>query len=245
MTLPILNVEHKCPECGLQKDGFFCSISDHSLDLFQVTKITNTYPSGSMLFIEGQPANGVYILCQGSVKLYTCSQDGKVVILHIAKPGEILGLSAVVAGGEYEVSAEVIEPCQINYVRRKEFLDLMEKRSDIAMRAVEHLSQQYHDAYDQIRSFGLTNSVAGKLAGLMLSWCRENGNGHGAVRLKLPFTHEEIAEMIGTSRETVTRLLKDFRQNELISLKGSDLLIHDPERLRSVVSRPRGSRSRS
>lgn len=245
MNLPILNVEHKCPECGLQESGFFCCISGDSLNLFQVSKITNTYPSGSMLFIEGQPANGVYILCQGSVKLYTCSQDGKVVILHIAKPGEILGLSAVVAGGDYEVSAEVIEPCQINYVRRKEFLDLIEKRSDVAMRAVEHLSQQYYDAYDQIRSFGLTNSVAGKLAALMLSWCRASGNGSGAVRLKLPFTHEEIAEMIGTSRETVTRLLKDFRQNELITLNGSDLLIHDPERLRSVVSRPRGSRTRS
>ncbi len=245
MNLPILNVEHRCPECGLQESGFFCCISEDSLNLFQVSKITNTYPSGSMLFIEGQPANGVYILCQGNVKLYTCSQDGKVVILHIAKPGEILGLSAVVAGGDYEVSAEVIEPCQINYVRRKDFLDMVEQRSDVAMRAVEHLSQQYQAAYDQIRSFGLTNSVAGKLARLMLSWCRESGNGQGAVRLKLPFTHEEIAEMIGTSRETVTRLLKDFRQNELITLKGSDLLIHDPERLRSVVSRPRGSRTRS
>ncbi|HMO79861.1 MAG TPA: Crp/Fnr family transcriptional regulator [Pyrinomonadaceae bacterium] len=244
MNLPTLKVEHKCTECGLREEGFFCCISDDSLDLFQVTKITNTYPVGSMLFVEGQPANGVYVLCQGSVKLYTCSQEGKVVILHIAKPGEILGLSAVVSGIDYEVSAEVIEPCQINYVRRQEMIDLIEKRADIAVRAIEHLSLQYHYAYDQIRSFGLTNSVAGKLAALMLAWCAENRTSDVEVRLKLPYTHEEIAEMIGSSRETVTRLLKDFRETELISLKGSDLLIHDTEKLRSIVSRPRSARTR-
>jgi len=247
-----LKIQNKCVECCLPTESFYCGLEPDSLRAFEEVKITNTYAPGSMLFIEGQPANGVFMLCQGRVKLFTCSRDGKVVILHIAAAGELLGLSAVVSGGNYEVSAEVIEPCQVNYVRRSDFMRLMQ-RSDVAMNAVKHLCSQYHDAYNQIRSFGLSNSVSDKLALLMLEWSGNgdgngngNGNGrpHGPVRIKMPFTHEEVAEMIGTSRETVTRLLKDFRERNLITLKGSDLHIHDTKALEAMIGRPRGSRAK-
>jgi CRP/FNR family transcriptional regulator len=237
-------VQNKCAVCGFREHHFFCELADDSRDAFEQLKITNTYPAGSMLFVEGQPANGVYLLCQGRVKLFTCSREGKVVILHIALPGELLGLSAVVADEDYEVSAEVIEPCQTNYVRRSDFMQLMRRYPDIGMKAVLHLSRQYQDAYHQIRSFGLSNSVAEKLAKLMLEWCDSDVSVDSVdvpVRVRMHFTHEEMAEMIGTSRETVTRLLKQFKQLDLITIKGSDLYVHDPRRLEGIIGRPRGS----
>jgi CRP/FNR family transcriptional regulator len=220
--------------------GFFCNLKEATIQNLEMLKISNVYPRGSVLFMEGQLSQGVYILCQGRVKLSTCSRDGKIIILQIAEAGEVLGLSAVISGSAYEVTAEVIEPCQINFIRKADFLRLLQQNTDACLNAVRQLSQNYQTAHLQICSLGLSTSVADKLAKLFLSWCgNANGNGRGgydgAVHLKIHYTHEEIAEMIGTSRETVTRLLKNFKERKLITLKGSDLVIHDQRRLESIA----------
>jgi CRP/FNR family transcriptional regulator, cyclic AMP receptor protein len=235
-----LKVQHKCSGCATARGGFFCGLPPGSLQNLDALKISNFYPRGSVLFIEGETAQGVYILCQGKVKLSTCSRDGKVIILQIAEAGEVLGLSAVVSGAVYEVTAEVIEPCQISFVRKSDFLRLLQQNTDVCLNAVRQLSQNYQTAHGQICSLGLSTSVADKLAKLFLGWCaNSNGSGipgyDGSVHLKIHYTHEEIAEMIGTSRETVSRLLKNFRERKLISLKGADLVIHDRRRLESVA----------
>jgi CRP/FNR family transcriptional regulator len=214
------------------RDGFFCGLPPVALQNLEALKISNLYPRGSALFIEGETAQGVYILCQGKVKLSTCSRDGKVIILQIAEAGEVLGLSAVVSGAAYEVTAEVIEPCQISFIRKADFLRLLQQNTDACLNAVRQLSQNYQTAHGQICSLGLSTSVADKLAKLFLGWC---GAATGSIHLKIHYTHEEIAEMIGTSRETVSRLLKNFRERQLVTLKGSDLVIHDRRRLESIA----------
>lgn len=247
-----LAIIHDCSECTLRREGFFCGVSPETLELFAERKITNAYSAGSMLFVEGQPAGGVYMLCQGAVKLYTSSSDGKVLILHIALPGELLGLSAVVTGENHEMTAEVIEPCQVNYVSRPDFLRLLNSCPDLSMNAVKQLCIRDHDTCNQIRSLMLSSSAAGKLANLMLDWCEitNRGNGPGRsdetrpgeprpVSIEMRFTHEEVAEMIGTSRETITRLLRIFKERKLISLNGSELLVHDTRGLMQMVTQTR------
>lgn len=232
-----LKIQHKCADCSVTSEGFFCDLQESTLQNFESLKISNVYPRGSVLFIEGQPSSGVYILCQGRVKLSTCSREGKIIILQIAEPGEVLGLSAVVSDSVYEATAEVVEPCQVNFVRKADFLRFLQQNTDACLSAVRQLSHNYQTAHLQICSLGLSNSVADKLAKLFLGWCNANCNRHenGTVRLKISYTHEEIAEMIGTSRETVSRLLKTFRERKLITLKGSDLIIHDKKRLEMIV----------
>jgi CRP/FNR family transcriptional regulator, cyclic AMP receptor protein len=238
-----LKIQHKCSGCEMPHGGFFCSLQQNTLQNLDAQKISNLYPRGSVLFVEGQPSQGVYILCQGRIKLSTCSRDGKVIILQIAEPGEVLGLSAVISGAPFEVTAEVIEPCQISFVRKDDFLRLLQQNTEACLNAVRQLSQNYQTAHGQICSLGLSSSVADKLAKLFLGWCGSNGNGNGngghhgngSIHLKIRYTHEEIAEMIGTSRETVSRLLKNFRERKLISLKGSDLIIHDRRRLETIA----------
>lgn len=218
--------------------GFFCNLPEPAMHQLESVKISNLYPRGSVLFSEGQPAQGVYILCQGRVKLSTCSRDGKIIILQIAEAGEVLGLSAIVSDSLYESTAEVIEPCQVNFIRKADFLRFLQQNPDACLNAARQLSQNYQTAHLQICSLGLSSSVADKLAKLFLGWCGGNGNINGtgsAVRLKVSYTHEEIAEMIGTSRETVSRLLKTFRERDLITMKGSDLVIHDRKRLENMV----------
>lgn len=230
-----LKIQYKCLDCKLHTEDFFCRFTRANLQSFEFLKITNAYPKGAILFVEGQPSNGVYMLCQGRVKLSTCSRDGKVIILRVAEAGEVLGLSAAVSDSNYEVTAEVIETCQVNFVRKSDFLRFLQQNAEACFSAMKQLSHKYHKAYFQIRSFGLSNFAADKLAKLLLEWCKENRNGGGSVHLKISYTHEELAEMIGTSRETVTRILKNFRDRNLIALKGSNLIIHDPKKLDAAI----------
>jgi CRP/FNR family transcriptional regulator, cyclic AMP receptor protein len=228
-----LKIQNRCSDCPFHAEGngFFCNLPASVLQTFESLKITNSYPKGATLFNEGQSSHGIYMLCQGRVKLSTCSRDGKVIILRIAEAGEILGLSATVSDSSYETTAEALEPCQLNFVRKQDFMRFLQQNPEASLSVAKQLSRTYHKAYSQIRSFGLSQCAGDRLAKLLLDWSEAKPSGNGGVHLRMTFTHEEIAEMIGTSRETVSRLLKDFRERKLISLKGSDLYIHDRARL--------------
>lgn len=254
-TKNVMGNGHKCMDCALRCSKFFCDLIDQELHQFESITVSKTYPKGSALFIEGQPSDRVYVLCQGRVKLSTCSPDGKIIILGIADPGEVLGLGAAINGLEYETTAETLELCKINYVSSAEFIHFLQTNPNACLSAAKQLSRNYHVAFHQVCALGLSESVSDKLAKLFLCWSRKsnghgNGNGNsngnganGAVHLKNFFTHEEIAEMIGTSRETVTRMLRHFRENEIVTLKGSNLIIHDRQRLKSVVGTRVGFRT--
>lgn len=228
-------IQHKCLDCEMRSANFFCNLSETSLQTFESLKITHAYPKGATLFMEGHPSNGIYMLCQGRVKLSTCSRDGKVIILRIAEAGEVLGLSATVSDLNYEATAQILEPCQVNFVRKEDFLRFLAQNTEACFSAIKQINNKYHTAYIQVRSFGLSHTAAEKLAKLLLEWARSNTNGNGSIHLKISYTHEEIAEMIGTSRETVTRILKDFRNKSLITGKGSELIIPDRKRLEAII----------
>ena len=227
--------QNKCGECSRRDAGYFCNFSQTTLQQFQAIKITNSYPKGSRLFVEGQALDGVFMLCRGRVKLTTHSRNGKSLILRIALPGEVLGLSAASSGTVSESTAEVIETCQVNFVLKSEFRRFLEHNADAGMNALHQLSTQYKKAHMQIRSLGLSACVADKLATLLLEWSKSEPSNDGAVHLNNTFSHEEIAEMIGTSRETVTRILKDFRVRDLISIKGPNLYIRNMRNLEATI----------
>lgn len=232
-----IQIQQKCQSCGLTNTDYFCDLSTTDLKQIESIKVTKAYPKDSILYFEGQASKGVYLLCQGRVKLSTSSPDGKIIILGIAEAGEILGLSAAINGLEYETTAETLELCQVNYVPTNDFVHFLQNNPAACLSAARQLSRNYHTAFRQVCALGLSESVADKLAKLFLNWSQNSigVNSNSAVHLKNFFTHEEIAEMIGTSRETVTRVLRHFRENEILTLKGSNLVIHDRQRLKSVV----------
>ena len=231
-----LEIVESCLTCKLRADKIFCNLPQHTVQALEAIKYTTAYPKGAVLFVEGQAARGVFILCRGRVKLSICSSDGKTLILKIAEPGEVLGLSASVSGKPYELTAETLDPCQVNFVKREDFLRFLREHNEVCLRVAEQLSEKYNTACHEIRSLGLSHSAAEKLAKLLLEWSVKNGGARQPDRLKLTLTHEEIAQMIGTSRETVTRLFADFRKRQLIQLKGSTLVIRNRAALQSLVS---------
>jgi CRP/FNR family cyclic AMP-dependent transcriptional regulator len=232
-----LQAIENCKDCELQSEGFFCQLSDDALRALESIKLTNTYPKGAVLFFEGQSPRGVFMLCRGRVKLSVCSAEGKGLILRITEPGEMLGLSAVVSDLLYKATAETLEACQVNFIRKDDFLCFLREHTEACFRVAQHLSRNYHTAYVQIRSLGLSHSALEKLARLLLDWCRGSGTQteHG-IRLKLGLTHEEIAKMIGTSRETVSRLFSELKGRETIRLKGSTLIVRDIAALEAITT---------
>ena len=231
-----LEIVESCLTCKLRADKIFCNLPQTTVQALEAIKYTTAYPKGAVLFVEGQAPRGVFILCRGRVKLSICSSDGKTLILKIAEAGEVLGLSASVSGKPYELTAETLDPCQVNFVKREDFLRFLREHNDVCLRVAEQLSEKYNTACHEIRSLGLSHSAAEKLAKLLLEWSLKNGGARQPERMKLTLTHEEIAQMIGTSRETVTRLFADFKKRQLIQLKGSTLVIRNRSALENLVS---------
>ena len=174
-----------------------------------------------MLFIEGQQGRGAFVLCTGKVKLSTTSREGKTIITKISEHGDVLGLSATISNHPYEVTAEMVEPGQANFIAADALLRFLHDYGEVAIRVAQQLSRNYYSAYEEIRTLGLANSPGQKFAKLLLGWSAERGDSSHSLHLHLVLTHEEIAEMIGTTRETVSRLFSDFKRKQFIQSKGS------------------------
>jgi CRP/FNR family transcriptional regulator len=201
---------------------------------FNAVRSPATYPAGAILFLEKQDPRGVFVLCAGQVKLSISSSTGKTLILRIAKPGEILGLMATMSNSPYEVTAETLHPCQVAFIRREDFLRFVTKNPEAYQGLVKQLTALYSGACEQLRTVGLSASASEKLARLLLDWSAEANDTRQGALIKLPLTHEEIAEFIGTTRETVTRTLSEFKSRQLVALQGSSLLISNRPGLEAI-----------
>lgn len=147
--------QQSCLDCALRPDRVFCDLPINVRAALDTVKSTIVCPRSTVLFREGQPARGVFVLCEGRAKLSVCSESGKRLTLHIAVPGEVLGLSAALSGGPYEVSAELLDNAQVAMVKRKDLLAFLREHRDACLHVVDLLSQDLHIAYDRVRSVGL------------------------------------------------------------------------------------------
>lgn len=214
-----------CESCTSRNEGFFCNLTPEGVKAFEAIKFTTAYPSGAMLFVEGEPARGVYLLCRGRVKLSTTSREGKTLILRIINPGEPMGLHAAVSGTLFQATAETLEPCQVNFIKREDFMRFLSDHSEASIHASMQLSANYQIACEQVRSLGLLQSAPEKLAQLLLEFSEKGQPTPQGIRVQLNLTHEEIGQIIGTSRETVTRTLSEFKLKHLVKVKGATTLI--------------------
>jgi CRP/FNR family cyclic AMP-dependent transcriptional regulator len=230
-----LNILDDCLACPVREEHLFCNLSAPALQKLNEIKSTAVYPKSAVLFIEGQQPRGVFVLCTGKVKLSTSSSEGKTVITKISDAGDVLGLNASISNHPYEVTAEMIEPGQANFIPRDALLRFLREHGEVAVRVAEQLSRNYYTAFEEVRMLGLTSSPGEKFAKLLLSWYPEKEQVNGQAQIKLTLTHEEIAEMIGTTRETVSRLFSEFKKKRLLEAKGSTLILRSKLALEKMI----------
>jgi len=145
-------------DCSQHPDRIFGDLASDALVEFEDIKSLQTFPRGTLLFREGQSAHSVYLLTQGRVRITVCSESGRRLTLRTVSPGEILGLSAALAGGLYEVTAEALDKVEAAEIRRKDLLHFLHEHCDICLHVVNLLSEHLHQAYDRVRAVGLTRT---------------------------------------------------------------------------------------
>ncbi len=143
-----------CLTCDSRSDHPFCDMSTDALRDFDAIKSIACYPKRTMLFAEGRPVRGIYILCDGRAKLSIGAENGKRLTLRVAGPGEVLGLGAVMSNTPYEVTAEVLDDSQVVFVRRRELVKFLREHRSICLQVVYMLSQDLHGAYERVRNIG-------------------------------------------------------------------------------------------
>ena len=212
-----LQVIETCVTCPLLKERLFCNLSSPAIEGLDAISSSATYPKGAILFVEGQKSRGVFVICNGRVKLTAGSADGKSLILRIAG----------------------LEPIQANFIPRDLFLRFLREHGDAALRVAEILSDIYYATYREVRYLGLSGSAAEKLARFLLDLAVEpsqsNGQNNGSIRVTLTLTHEEIGAMIGASRETITRLFTKFKHKHFVEVYGSTLVITNKRGLEDLL----------
>ena len=201
---------------------------------------------GESLFIEGETPKYVFLICSGRVKLSVSSREGRTAILRIAGPGEILGLSAAMSGTLHETSAEAVELCHVKAIRVGDFLHFLQKYPEASAEATKYLLREYRVVLNNVCRLALPITVAGRLASLLLEWLdsrptnkasdsRNNDRRFEDRHFIVALTQEEIASMTNTSRETVSRVLHQFQQDKLISIKGAAMTILQPQALEQLA----------
>lgn len=224
------------PQKPAPADKTFCDLLAAIAEALEQEAITTTYPTGAVLFAEGQAARGVFIVRRGRVKLSICGSDGRTLILRMVETGSPLGVASVVSGRPYEATAETQEPSEISFLRHCDLLRLMRQHGEVALWVTQHISADYAVTCREIRDLILSDSASEKLARLLVGWLDQNALAKNPSQVKLALTHEEIGQMIGTSRETVSRLFAGFKKQRLIQQNGSTLVIPNRLALESLIT---------
>ena len=230
-----LEIIESCMGCKASRDGFFCRFSSAVLRSVDEVSHHTIMPPEAVLFVEGQTARGIFVICSGTVKLSTTSKEGKMLILKQAVAGEVLGLSAAISGTNYEMTAETNCPCQLNFISRQDLMTLLQNQSEVGVHTALLLSREFQGAYRDIHDLVLARSSSGKLARLLLSCAPPGVQESKELHLRSAMTHEEMAQRIGSSRETVTRLLTVLKKKRLIRLEGATLVIRDRTGLQALA----------
>ncbi|HET9085978.1 MAG TPA: Crp/Fnr family transcriptional regulator [Acidobacteriaceae bacterium] len=208
-------------------------MSPAALVEFDTLGMHMSVPSGGTLFFEEQSARSVFILCSGHVKLTTTSREGKTLLVRIGRPGDVLGLSAALSSTPYEITAQAIAPVQVKCFQRKDFVGFIERHIEGSMHATKMLNKEYRAALSDATRLALSLSIAGRVARLFLEMA--DGLHEFRPRFTLALTHEELASMLGTTRESVTRVISEMKRKQMIAIKGASMTILRRDALELLV----------
>jgi len=226
-----------CAACANRRPGWFCSLGSAVLADLELATSTISLPAEASLFTQGEDARCLYLICSGYLKLTAGKPDDRHMIVRVAGPGSIVGLYAVLSHGVYEVTAESLTAAQLRPVERERFLNFLRVHKEAQLRAVQCICQEYRFALQDACRIALSETVAARLARLLLELAHQIGEHteNGEYRFPLLLTHEEMASMTCTTRETVTRTLGQFRKDRWITIEDSIVTLHDSNHLQSLA----------
>jgi len=206
------------------------------LHALNIRTLSSLHGRGSVVFAEGEPARGVYILRSGRATVSISSREGRIVILRMVQAGDVLGLNAVLSSASYDATVKALESCRVDFVSRTELFQLVRESDAGAVTLIKLLSRELAELTERARSLLLPQTARPRLAQLLLHLSKEpNGLEPRSRVIDKIFTHEEMAQMIGSSRETVTRLLTSLSRQQIIRVNSESIVISDRAALEDVA----------
>ncbi|PKM81568.1 MAG: Crp/Fnr family transcriptional regulator [Firmicutes bacterium HGW-Firmicutes-14] len=191
------------------------------------------YKKNMIIFMEGEPGDAVYFVISGKVKIYMMTEDGKEQILHILQHGDLFAEVALIDRGPYPATAEMIEDGQIGMLMNDDVEEFLLTNPELSLKLLRLMSKRLRLAQIQVRDLALKDTY-GRLAGMLLMLAKDHGEETSCgVKIDLPLGRQELANLIGTTRETVTRVLGDFKKYKCIELDRQAIIITDEAKLKT------------
>lgn len=216
----------------LQQIPLFSSLNESELDAIDRVSITKIFPKEKIILLEDEDGDTLFIIMDGKVKVTTYSESGKEVIFSILNAGDFFGEMSLLDGKPRSATVVSMEDAQIQLIRRAEFYRLLEDHPRIALRLLEELASRLRKADERIESLSILD-VTGRIAGILLQLAEDRGiTNNSEVLIKSRPTHQELANMVGTTRETVTRVLKQLEDKNYIMMAGKDVTIFNVEQFK-------------
>jgi CRP/FNR family transcriptional regulator len=219
----------------LKNNKFFASLVDEELqEIEKIMRIKN-YKKGEMIFFEGEEGEGLFLLETGKIKLTKMVESGDEQILTIIKPGNIFAEVVLFGNADYPATAVALEDSKLNLIRSQDMEKLIQDKPSIAVKLLNVMSKRLRRAQKLVRDMGLKDTTC-RTANLLIYLAEEYGQEQsGKIRIDLKLTQEELANMIGTTRETISRVLNKLKDENLITISRRKMIISDLDRLKDFT----------
>lgn len=217
----------------ISKIPLFQGLQDQELAQIEDIVVIRNYKKNMIIFMEGEVGEALFFIISGKVKIYKLVEDGREQILHILKDSDIFAEIVFVDRGNYPATAQVLEDSKIGMIRNDDFERLVRQNPDFALKILRVMTYRLRQAQMQIRDIALRDTY-GRVASMLLMLAKEHGEDSAeGTKINLPLSRQELANLIGTTRETVTRILSDFNKTKIIRLQKQEIIILDEKKMRS------------
>jgi CRP/FNR family cyclic AMP-dependent transcriptional regulator len=224
------------PARTLTKVPIFSVLSESELNFLAQRAVPRRYAAGELVFSEGEPCAGLYVVESGSVRIFKSSAGGREQVLSIDGPGSSIAELPVFDGGNYPASVVAVQDSALLFVSKQDFQALCLAHPQVALKVLKVVGTRLRRLVGIIEELSFT-TVRSRLASFLLRLARREGKpAHGGIEVILPASNQELAAQIGTVRELVSRNLSRFQSEGLIHMDGRSVIIVDPKKLESELS---------
>lgn len=221
----------------LKKPLLFSGLNDDDLSELATITVRRKFRKGETLFGAGDAANGFYLLVSGSIKLCRVSPDGREKVLHFVQPGETFAEAAFFGDGKYPADARALASGEALYLPKTGFMELMSRNPSFTLNLVVSLSLMLRRFARQIEELSFAD-VTSRLASFLVRRADEKSTSYGGITyIDLGVKKGELASRLGTASETISRTLRKLKEEGIIEVQGSKVIIHQMEKLQNLCER--------
>ncbi|QNO13587.1 Crp/Fnr family transcriptional regulator [Alkalicella caledoniensis] len=218
----------------VKKLDLFSNADPETLEVITKLLKIRTYPKGSYVFLEDQPAFGICFLINGSVKITKSDSSGKEHILKLVKESSVFGEVVLFNGGNYPATAITIQDSEIAILYNNDLEEQIKTDPQLALNLIKIISVRLRNAQDKIKQLALMDTKR-RLYSLIINWSNNSERKGDSIYIDVSLTQQEIADLIGTTRETVTRTLKELKDSKVIEMSKGQIILLDMDRLKTYA----------